>query len=121
MKKIELQKQSEKIISQINKVTNMDFKICKIDVQTQYLFDDNENDNDNSDVIDNITYYWLGECKSHKFGIHYYPNKSYDNYFVWFEKINGEWFYVQSLSGRKKSTLHPARIKKDSPTAYQKN
>jgi hypothetical protein len=45
---------------------------------------------DYSDDEQKIRYYWLGECKSHKFGINYYERNSFNNFSIWYEKLNGD-------------------------------
>ena len=68
MNKVELQQQAELVIKPINEITNMDFKLSRIQIDTILWF------NEDSDDKDRITYWYLTDIKSHSIGIEYYPN-----------------------------------------------
>lgn len=70
MKKEELQQQAELVINPINLVTEMGFKLCRIDIQSTLWFDEDTDDGDRNTA----SYWYLGDIKSHKIGIDYYPN-----------------------------------------------
>jgi hypothetical protein len=79
MNKLELQQQAELVINPINVVTEMDFKLCRIDIEKTLWFDKAPNLS-SSDDKDKVSYWYLSKIKSHTIGIDYYPNAKVGGY-----------------------------------------
>ena len=71
MRKQELKEQAELVINPINVVTQMDFKLTRIDSESTLWFTKDDNDKDQ------ISYYYLADIKSHSIGITHYSNQKY--------------------------------------------
>jgi hypothetical protein len=82
MNKLELQQQAELVINPINLVTEMGFKLIRIDSSTTLWF--NREDKDDDKI--GISYYYLAKIKSHTIGLTYYPKRNISKYEVWSRK-----------------------------------
>jgi hypothetical protein len=86
--KSELQEKAELVINPINVVTEMDFKLRFIDLQTRLWFTKDDSD------TEGLSYYYLSDIKSHTIGLTYYPNRTISKYQIWNSKKG-------SLSGKR--------------------
>ena len=82
MNKLELQQQAELVINPINVVTEMGFKLIRIDSNTSFRFDRDDMDDNKIGIL----YYYRTKIKSHTIGLTYYPNRNISKYEVWSTK-----------------------------------
>jgi hypothetical protein len=76
MNKAELKEQAELVINPINVVTQMDFKLTRIDSKSTLWFNRGDEIADDSDK-NLIEYYYMAKIKSHDIGLTYYPISKY--------------------------------------------
>jgi hypothetical protein len=76
MNKLELQQNAELVINPINLVTEMGFKLVRIDSESTFWFNRGDDIPDDSDKV-KVSYYYFSEIKSHSIGIDYYPKGGY--------------------------------------------
>jgi hypothetical protein len=86
--KSELQEKAELVINPINVVTEMDFKLRFINLETRLWFTKEHVD------TEGLYYYYHTDIKSHTIGLTYYPNRTHSNYQIWNSKKG-------SLSGKR--------------------